>query len=245
MDTASRIAWLTSFPAQSIVLAEQSQCCAGIIKALKSGTAATALSQLRDSVEAQIDCLTRILHANSSASVITANTFTDALAKNDTTTTEGSTSTIVTDSVRITVGALITVWCHARDVIASLVIAKVNSTSDFEWQKQLRYTWVTPTDSATTTANVPSMGYGNSNTMMSMLPNMSNSSPTECNVYQNDAHFVHDHEYIGNSSRLVMTPLTDACYLAITSALKASASVVIGGRTGCGKHYIIQVLFTY
>jgi Hydrolytic ATP binding site of dynein motor region len=238
MDTASRIAWLTSYPAQSIVLAEQSQCCAAITKVLESGTAATALSQLHDSVEAQIDSLTRILQANSDSTVITADTTTDTVAASDTTTAEGSGSTVISDSLRITVGALITVWCHARDVIASLATAKVNCANDFEWQKQLRYTWVTPTSSATTTATVPAMGYGN---MLSMLPNMSSSSPTECKIYQNDAHFVHDHEYIGNTARLVMTPLTDACYLAITSALKASASVVIGGRTGCGKHHIIQV----
>jgi Hydrolytic ATP binding site of dynein motor region len=237
MDTASRLAWLTSYPAQSIVLAEESQCCAAITKALESGTAATALSQLHDSVEAQIDCSIRILQANSSTTVIAADAATDTVADTGTT-TEGSDSTVVTDSLRITVGALITVWCHARDVIASLITSKVNCANDFEWQKQLRYAWVTPTSSATATASVPAMGYGN---MLSMLPNMSSSSPTECKIYQNDAHFVHDHEYIGNTARLVMTPLTDACYLAITSALKASASVVVGGRTGCGKHHIIQV----
>jgi Hydrolytic ATP binding site of dynein motor region len=245
MDTASRIAWLRSFPAQSIVLAEQSQCCAAITKALESNTAATALSQLHDSVEAQIDCLTRILQANTS--VVTSTVTADAVVDSNTTTDGSGNATAITDSLKITVGALITVWCHTRDVISSLIAAKANSTSDFEWQKQLRYTWITPnSNTASTTSHtvagntIPSMGYGHSG--MSMMHTMIHTSgPSECNIYQNDAHFVHDHEYIGNTSRLVMTPLTDACYLAITSALHASTSVVIGGHTGSGKHYIIQV----
>ncbi|KAG7253818.1 hypothetical protein CRUP_029059, partial [Coryphaenoides rupestris] len=37
--------------------------------------------------------------------------------------------------------ALITVDVHARDIVTDLIHQKVDSSSDFEWQRQLRYYW--------------------------------------------------------------------------------------------------------
>ncbi|XP_064819752.1 dynein axonemal heavy chain 6-like, partial [Oncorhynchus masou masou] len=37
--------------------------------------------------------------------------------------------------------ALITVDVHARDIVTDLVARKVDSSSNFEWQRQLRYYW--------------------------------------------------------------------------------------------------------
>ena len=42
---------------------------------------------------------------------------------------------------RATLGALITVDVHARDVVVDLVAAGLKSVHDFEWVKQLRYYW--------------------------------------------------------------------------------------------------------
>lgn len=47
----------------------------------------------------------------------------------------------LTPMERMTLGALITVDVHARDVVAELVECGLKDAGDFEWAKQLRYYW--------------------------------------------------------------------------------------------------------
>lgn len=82
----------------------------------------------------------------------------------------------------------------------------IQSVRDFEWTKQLRYYWETPIHRATW-----------------MSSNGSNTDSREAGrsliVKQTNTSFDYGFEYLGNGNRLVITPLTDICYITLTGAL--------------------------
>lgn len=107
---------------------------------------------------------------------------------------------------------VITAEVHNRDVVWKLYEEGVASIDDFAWEQQLRYELVDP----------PSTIEGRINFKHVI-------------VKQVNATFRYSYEYIGPQSRIVITPLTDICWITITSALNIGLGAAPAGPAGTGK----------
>ncbi|PRP87942.1 putative dynein heavy chain [Planoprotostelium fungivorum] len=102
---------------------------------------------------------------------------------------------------RATVGALLVLSVHNRDLLSKMISSHVTDASQFEWTSQLRYYW----------------------------------EENHCTVKMLGAAFDYGYEYLGNTSRLVLTPLTDRSYRTMVSAVHFGMGAAPSGPAGTGK----------
>jgi dynein heavy chain len=89
--------------------------------------------------------------------------------------------------------SLIVIDVHARDVVERLITKEISSLYDFEWISTMRYYLTKSVED----------------------PN----EPT-VNIEMISTTIEYGFEYLGNTSRLVVTPLTERCYRTLMGALK-------------------------
>ncbi|XP_058902457.1 dynein axonemal heavy chain 17 isoform X5 [Kogia breviceps] len=104
---------------------------------------------------------------------------------------------------RMKIMTICTIDVHARDVVAKMVTAKVESSQAFTWQSQLRHRW--------------------------------DDEKQHCFANICDAQIQYSYEYLGNTPRLVITPLTDRCYITLTQSLHLIMGGAPSGPAGTGK----------
>ena len=106
---------------------------------------------------------------------------------------------------RMSLGALVVIDVHAKDTIESLVKEGCMSIQEFRWMSQLRYYW-----EETAREQV-------------------------LKVKMINACLNYGFEYLGNSLRLVITPLTDRCYRTLMGAFHLFYGGAPEGPAGTGK----------
>ena len=114
---------------------------------------------------------------------------------------------------RLTLGSLVVIDVHARDTVQAMAANGCEDVDEFAWIGQLRYYF--EKDDA-----------GESVLRTKMISTIMD----------------YAYEYLGNSSRLVITPLTDRCYRTLMGAIQANLGGAPEGPAGTGKTETVKDL---
>jgi len=117
--------------------------------------------------------------------------------------------------VRCTLEALIVIFVHNQNVVQELARAGTDKDDDFDWLMQLRYY---------------------------IEENPDKPEQQDMFVRITNSFLSYAYEYIGNSSRLIVTPLTDRCYRTCCGALHLLYGAAPEGPAGTGKTETVKDL---
>ncbi|KAA0176015.1 hypothetical protein FNF27_02407 [Cafeteria roenbergensis] len=111
---------------------------------------------------------------------------------------------------RTKIETLITIQVHQKDVLDELIEKRVYRPDDFEWLKQARFYWQADEGDFV-------------------------NSEGRSRIVVADVGFDYQFEYLGVKERLVITPLTDRCYITLSQAMGMFMGGAPAGPAGTGK----------
>merc|ERR1719399_1263238 len=110
---------------------------------------------------------------------------------------------------------------HGRDMIDKFIQLKLQDQSAFQWQSQLRFYW----------GMKPPGKLQNGIDLVSVTDD----TKKTCIIKICDWVTLYLFEYVGNCGRLVITPLTDRCYITLSQACNLILGGAPAGPAGTGK----------